>query len=145
MHETGIEGYYALKDGKKLRFGYTTGTCAAAAAKAATQMLVRGADIQTVDILTPKGIPLNLELLDIRYALGGIKYRYARIGHVREGLEGRFPRISAGRREYHYLFFQIVLFCRGSHQIRQYGKCHILERYGRSVEKLKIICSSRFL
>jgi cobalt-precorrin-5B (C1)-methyltransferase len=66
MHETGIEGYYALKDGKKLRFGYTTGTCAAAAAKAATQMLIRGEEMQTVDILTPKGIALNLELEEIR-------------------------------------------------------------------------------
>ena len=72
MHETGIEGYYALKDGKKLRFGYTTGTCAAAAAKAATQMLIRGAEIQTVDILTPKGIALNLELEDVRREPGRV-------------------------------------------------------------------------
>ena len=72
MHETGIEGYYALKDGKKLRFGYTTGTCAAAAAKAATQMLIRGEAVETVDILTPKGIPLNLELLDIRREAGHV-------------------------------------------------------------------------
>ncbi len=72
MHETGIEGYYALKDGKKLRFGYTTGTCAAAAAKAATQMLIRGEDVKTVDILTPKGIALNLELLDIRREAGHV-------------------------------------------------------------------------
>ena len=28
MHETGIEGYYAVRDGKKLYYGYTTGTCA---------------------------------------------------------------------------------------------------------------------
>ena len=72
MHETGIEGYYALKDGKKLRFGYTTGTCAAAAAKAATQMLIRGADVETVDILTPKGIALNLELEDVRRGEGHV-------------------------------------------------------------------------
>ena len=72
MHETGIEGYYALKDGKKLRFGYTTGTCAAAAAKGATEMLIRGKDVETVDILTPKGIALNLELLDIRREAGHV-------------------------------------------------------------------------
>ena len=64
MHETGIEGYCVLKDGKKLRFGYTTGTCAAGAAKAAARMLVTGRIAETVDILTPKGIALNLEVLE---------------------------------------------------------------------------------
>lgn len=63
MHETGIEDCYILKDGKKLRFGYTTGTCAAAAAKAAARMLVTGKCAETVDILTPKGLALNLEVL----------------------------------------------------------------------------------
>ena len=63
MHETGIEGYYAIRDGKKLYYGYTTGTCAAAAAKAAALMLATGRDVPYVDILTPKGIALNLEVL----------------------------------------------------------------------------------
>jgi len=66
MHETGIEGYYTLKDGKKLRFGYTTGTCAAAAAKAAALMLATGQEVETVDIMTPKGIALNLEILEAK-------------------------------------------------------------------------------
>ena len=60
MDKTGIEGYYALVDGKKLRFGYTTGTCAAAAAKAATLLLLTGRAPATVGIHTPKGIDLRL-------------------------------------------------------------------------------------
>ena len=64
MHETGIENYYAIRDGKKLYDGYTTGTCAAAAAKAAAHMLATGQTVPYVDILTPKGIALNLEVLE---------------------------------------------------------------------------------
>ena len=64
MHETGIENYYAIRDGKKLYYGYTTGTCAAAAAKAAALMLATGKPVPYVDILTPKGIALNLEVLE---------------------------------------------------------------------------------
>ena len=60
MFETGIEGHYALVDGKKLRYGYTTGTCAAAAAKAATLLLLTGRAPETVSIMTPKGIGLTL-------------------------------------------------------------------------------------
>ena len=70
MHKTGIEDYYALKDGKKLQFGYTTGSCAAAAAKAATLMLLSGKAPQTVDLMTPKGIALNLEVLNAKLENG---------------------------------------------------------------------------
>ena len=60
MFETGIEGHYALVDGKKLRYGYTTGTCAAAAAKAAALLLLTGRTPEAVGIHTPKGIDLTL-------------------------------------------------------------------------------------
>ena len=70
MHETGIEAYYTLKDGKKLRFGYTTGTCAAAASKAAVLMLFSCRVPETVHILTPKGIALDLRVLDPKFAHG---------------------------------------------------------------------------
>lgn len=64
-HKTGLEDYYIIKNKKKLRFGYTTGSCAAAAAKGAAETLLGGAPVTEVSLMTPKGILLNLEILDI--------------------------------------------------------------------------------
>lgn len=66
MSRTGLEDAYIMRGSKKLRMGYTTGSCAAAAARGAAFMLLSGKEIQEVKIHTPKGIVLNLELLDIR-------------------------------------------------------------------------------
>ena len=56
---------YRVFEGKKLRYGYTTGTCAAAAAKAATAMLLSKQRVDYIQIDTPKGITLNLEVEDV--------------------------------------------------------------------------------
>lgn len=56
---------FVYKNHKKLRYGYTTGSCAAAASKAAAAMLLSGKEISYVELHTPKGIDLRLEVLDI--------------------------------------------------------------------------------
>ena len=56
---------YVYKNHKKLRYGYTTGSCAAAASKAAAAMLLSGKEISDVELMTPKGIALRLEVLEI--------------------------------------------------------------------------------
>ena len=63
--KTGLEGYYSIVNNKKMRFGYTTGSCATGAAKAAALMLFTGQEQKYVDFMTPKGILLHLEILHI--------------------------------------------------------------------------------
>lgn len=57
---------YIVKGGKRLRLGYTTGSCAAAAAKAAAYMLLTGRRMDRVELTTPKGIRLTLPVREIR-------------------------------------------------------------------------------
>ncbi|MDF2654229.1 MAG: cbiD [Bacillota bacterium] len=61
---------YVMKDNKKLRCGYTTGSCAAAAAQRAAALLL-GASIpnhEDIVLITPKGVTLQLkpELTELR-------------------------------------------------------------------------------
>ena len=55
---------YVEKDGKRLRRGFTTGSCAAAAATAAAQMLMTGEIVEMVQIQTPGGPVYNAQILD---------------------------------------------------------------------------------
>lgn len=53
-------------NGKEMRRGYTTGSCAAAAARAAVLMLFSGREMTQVEIDTPGGVRLELNVVDIR-------------------------------------------------------------------------------
>lgn len=55
---------YIYRGKNRLRCGYTTGSCAAAAAKASVEMLLTGEILNGVRLITPKGIWLELEILN---------------------------------------------------------------------------------
>ncbi len=64
--KTGLEDYYVMKNNKKMKYGYTTGSCAAAAAKGAASMLLGQRKLSQVDLKTPKGILLHLKLYEVQ-------------------------------------------------------------------------------
>ena len=80
---------------KKLRFGYTTGSCAAAASKAALKMLLSGETVNNVSIMTPKGIIYNADIIDIS---NNIDEKSVSCAVVKDG--GDDPDITSGSRIY---------------------------------------------
>lgn len=59
--------WYIELDGKIWKRGYTTGVCAAAAAKAAILTMVKGEKVNEVIITTPKGIKLTITIEECSY------------------------------------------------------------------------------
>ncbi len=57
----------------ELRKGFTTGSCAAAASKAACRMLLSGSDVDKISIITPKGTAFDAEILNIERRPGSVK------------------------------------------------------------------------
>ena len=55
---------FITKGGRRLRLGCTTGSCAAAAAKAAAYALLTGGRLDRVGILTPKGLAIELPVAE---------------------------------------------------------------------------------
>ena len=67
-----VEQYIYIGD-KRLQYGYTTGSCAACAAKAAAYMLLFGEEVETISLHTPKGIKIYIDILDIYQNLDIVK------------------------------------------------------------------------
>lgn len=57
---------YVSKGSKKLRCGFTTGTCAAAASAGAARMLLSGKVIENITVMTPSGNSVTVGLTDIK-------------------------------------------------------------------------------
>lgn len=61
---------FIYKDKKMLRCGYTTGTCAALAAKAAVTFLISGHWVSEMEIVTPKGKAVTASIQECRSGPG---------------------------------------------------------------------------
>ena len=61
-----LEDFRTFENGRELRAGYTTGTCAAAAAKASLSMLLTGEPVEAVTVTLPAGPVLTLETEEVR-------------------------------------------------------------------------------
>ena len=64
---TGNPEFYTYVNNKRMRRGHTTGTCAAAASKAAAEAVLSGRPVDMVTIATPKGITLELPVEDLSF------------------------------------------------------------------------------
>lgn len=60
---------YIIKNGENLRCGYTTGSCAAAASKAAVLMLETSKKLDYIEIDTPAGVRLKLQVTNQKISL----------------------------------------------------------------------------
>ena len=75
-----IQDLYVTQNNRKLRCGYTTGTCAAASSKACAHMLLSGKVIDTVRLRVPKGVDVTVELHDVV-----LSEKYAQCSVVKDG------------------------------------------------------------
>lgn len=98
---------YIVKENKRMRYGYTTGTCAAAAAKAAALGLLSGKCPDSVEMNTPKGFLLRLPIEDAGFTETGSPCGKAVSCAVRKDA-GDDPDITDG-----ILIYAAVSKCRG--------------------------------
>lgn len=71
-NERNENGAYVVVNSKKLRCGYTTGSCAAAASKMAATVLLGGDRTDKIEIITPKGTRLSIGVEEVTASGGSV-------------------------------------------------------------------------
>ncbi|MCR5785240.1 MAG: cobalt-precorrin-5B (C(1))-methyltransferase CbiD [Eubacterium sp.] len=88
-----------------MKSGFTTGSCAAAASKAAAYMLLSGEEKLNIDIMTPKGVNFHADILEI-------SIEKDRVSCAVKKYSGDDPDITNGT-----LIFSEVSFCKESGEV----------------------------
>lgn len=96
-----------------MRYGFTTGSCAAAAAKAAAYMLLTGMEKTEITIETPKGLPYTAQILEIGRGEKEVSCAVQKDG-------GDDPDITTGA-----LIFAKVSFGKNAPEARKEARIHI--------------------
>lgn len=80
---------YIFKNGKKLRYGYTTGTCSTAATLAALKMIKTQSLCETVNLDVPKGWNIDIPIINQEFSMAK-----ARAGVIKDS--GDDPDVTNG-------------------------------------------------
>jgi cobalt-precorrin-5B (C1)-methyltransferase len=112
-----------------MRIGFTTGSCSAAAAKAAAYMLISGREKREISIQTPKGLEFHPEILDIHRTEKEVRCAVRKDG-------GDDPDVTSGA-----LIYATVRYAEDENgnlleDLEQSGKCRIFLDGGEGVGRV---------
>ena len=80
--------YYIQSGGKRLRCGFTTGTCAALAAAGAAAGLLTGVLPDHMSLVTPAGVPVEVPLVRVKNGVSSVCGVYKDAGDDRDATDG---------------------------------------------------------
>ena len=80
--------YYIQSGGKRLRCGFTTGTCAALAAAGAATGLLTGVLPDHMSLVTPAGVPVEVPLVRVKTGVSSVCGVYKDAGDDRDATDG---------------------------------------------------------
>ena len=80
--------YYIQSGGKRLRCGFTTGTCAALAAAGAAAGLLTGVLPDHMSLVTPAGVPVEVPLVRVKTGVSAVCGVYKDAGDDRDATDG---------------------------------------------------------